>query len=91
MKEESTAGGRLRDHRLWGRGTELAAAESDDERVNGDSFCERHADDGDHQNVTEGTGIAAHCLSSTEANEANADTSTSTGNTEGEGTIESTG
>jgi hypothetical protein len=57
----------------------LAALERENQSVNGDRFRERHADDGNNEDVAEGAGVAAHGLSSTEADEADADTGTRAG------------
>src|SRR5436190_15308404 len=69
-------------------GKVLAALEGEHERVNGDGFRQRHADDGDHENVTEGTRIAAHGLRRPEAHETDTDTGAGTGDAEREGTVE---
>ena len=66
----------------------LAALESENEGVNGDSFGERHADNGDHENVAEGTGVAAHGLGGGEAGQTDADAGAGTGDAEGEGTVD---
>src|SRR6478735_7515192 len=69
----------------------LAALEGENEGVNGDSFGERHADNGDGEDVTEGTGVAAHGLSSGKTGQTNAQTRTGTGQAEGEGTVDIAG
>ena len=90
MREKRVkTGSRLRDRRFPESG--LAALEGENQSVNGDRFGERHSDDGDNEDVAEGTGIAAHSLGGSKADESDSDTGTRTGNAEGEGTVGSAG
>jgi hypothetical protein len=80
-------GGRPRDRRSPEKG--LAALECENQSVNGNSFCERHSDDGNHENISECAGVAADRLGGSESNETDADTGTRAGDAERKGAVRS--
>ena len=65
-------------------GSALPSLEGEDEAVNSDSLSERHSDNGDGEDVAEGTWVAADSLRRAVADES--DTDTSTGTSENSGT-----
>ena len=65
-----------------------ALSEGEHQGVNGDSFRQRHPDDRDSQDVAEGTGVAAHRLSSGESDQSNADARASAGHAQSKGAVE---
>ena len=74
-----------------GRTLQKSATEGHDERVNRDRLGERHTDNADGKDVTEGTGVATHGLSGGHTDEADADAGAGTRDGEGEVSVECSG
>jgi hypothetical protein len=63
VAEVSAAGIGLFANRLFGGQRRLATLEGENQRVNGNGFCQSHPEDGNCQNAPEGAWVSSYSLS----------------------------